>query len=73
MLTASHMPYNSNGLKFFTAAGGLEKGDIAELLQLAIKVHTHCCWGADCATNSDPNGEGLDFLKRGAELVGAPS
>ena len=38
MLTASHMPYNSNGLKFFTAAGGLEKGDIAELLQLAIKV-----------------------------------
>ncbi|KAG2454732.1 hypothetical protein HYH02_000569 [Chlamydomonas schloesseri] len=35
MLTASHLPYNANGLKFFTAAGGLDKPDIAELLQSA--------------------------------------
>ena len=38
MLTASHMPFNSNGLKFFTADGGLEKGDITELLQRATQV-----------------------------------
>ncbi|MDX1978485.1 MAG: phosphomannomutase/phosphoglucomutase, partial [Pseudanabaenaceae cyanobacterium bins.68] len=25
MLTASHLPFNRNGLKFFTAQGGLEK------------------------------------------------
>ena len=29
MITASHLPYNRNGFKFFTAAGGFEKGDIS--------------------------------------------
>jgi phosphomannomutase len=35
MLTASHLPFNRNGLKFFTAKGGLEKQDISEILALA--------------------------------------
>lgn len=35
MITASHLPFNRNGLKFFTADGGLEKADIIELLQIA--------------------------------------
>jgi len=35
MVTASHLPYNRNGLKFFTSLGGLEKGDIAEILAIA--------------------------------------
>lgn len=35
MLTASHLPFNRNGLKFFTAHGGLAKGDISEILALA--------------------------------------
>ena len=35
MLTASHLPFNRNGLKFFTAQGGLEKKDISDILQLA--------------------------------------
>jgi phosphomannomutase len=35
MLTASHLPFNRNGLKFFTAHGGLEKQDISDILQLA--------------------------------------
>jgi len=34
MLTASHLPYNRNGMKFFTPDGGLEKADIKELLDL---------------------------------------
>ena len=37
MLTASHLPFNRNGLKFFTAQGGLNKSDISEILQLASK------------------------------------
>jgi Phosphomannomutase len=32
MITASHLPYNRNGLKFFTNEGGLEKQDIMEIL-----------------------------------------
>ncbi|WP_373539496.1 phosphomannomutase/phosphoglucomutase [Chamaesiphon sp.] len=36
MLTASHLPFNRNGLKFFTPRGGLEKQDIADILKLAV-------------------------------------
>ncbi|MEG4234081.1 phosphomannomutase/phosphoglucomutase [Microcoleus sp. Pol11C3] len=35
MLTASHLPFNRNGLKFFTAKGGLQKPDITDILALA--------------------------------------
>jgi phosphomannomutase len=35
MMTASHLPFNRNGLKFFTPQGGLEKQDIKDILALA--------------------------------------
>lgn len=35
MITASHLPFNRNGFKFFTAEGGLEKGDIKQILTVA--------------------------------------
>lgn len=35
MLTASHLPFNRNGLKFFTKEGGLAKQDITAILELA--------------------------------------
>ena len=35
MITASHLPFNRNGFKFFTSQGGFEKADITELLSLA--------------------------------------
>ena len=35
MITASHLPFNRNGLKFFTKDGGLEKADITEILKTA--------------------------------------
>ncbi len=35
MLTASHLPSDRNGMKFFTQEGGLEKSDITELLKMA--------------------------------------
>lgn len=35
MLTASHLPMERNGMKFFTPRGGYDKGDVAELLSLA--------------------------------------
>ncbi len=40
MITASHLPYNRNGFKFFTKEGGYEKKDITELLALAAEEHT---------------------------------
>ncbi len=35
MVTASHLPFNRNGYKFFTAAGGAEKEDIKAILAYA--------------------------------------
>ena len=35
MLTASHLPFNRNGMKFFTPQGGLGKPDITEILNIA--------------------------------------
>ena len=35
MITASHLPFNRNGFKFFTSEGGLEKQDIKEILAYA--------------------------------------
>lgn len=34
-ITASHHPFDRNGLKFFLPSGGLEGSDIAEILELA--------------------------------------
>ncbi len=35
MITASHMPYDRNGLKFFSKASGLEHDEISEILHAA--------------------------------------
>lgn len=35
MITASHLPWNRNGLKFFTASGGAESADVREILRFA--------------------------------------
>ena len=44
MITASHLPFNRNGFKFFTANGGLEKEDIKQILAFAE---------GDCVTGLD--------------------
>lgn len=49
MVTASHLPMERNGMKFFLKEGGLEKSDISEILSIAEKknfiaaeVHGEC-------------------------------
>lgn len=37
MLTASHLPFNRNGMKFFTEKGGFDKSHISDLLQIAAE------------------------------------
>lgn len=39
MCTASHLPWNRNGIKFFTKTGGLKKPDITSILTFAAE---HC-------------------------------
>lgn len=39
-ITASHHPYQRNGLKFFTVDGGLEGSDVKEILEIAYDVES---------------------------------
>ncbi|XP_059666065.1 uncharacterized protein LOC132311926 isoform X2 [Cornus florida] len=41
MITASHLPYNRNGFKFFTNAGGLGKADIKDILERAANIYSN--------------------------------
>ena len=38
MITASHLPFNRNGIKFFDSDGGLEHEDITDVLKIASKI-----------------------------------
>ncbi len=38
LATASHLPWNRNGLKFFTNEGGLGKSDISDILTRTAKI-----------------------------------
>jgi phosphomannomutase len=39
MVTASHLPWNRQGFKFFTPAGGYDKPDVADVLARAAALH----------------------------------
>lgn len=41
-ITASHHPYQKNGLKFFTPNGGLEGYEVEEILNLAFDIDYGC-------------------------------
>ena len=66
IITASHLPFNRNGFKFFTKDGGLEKGDIKDVLQRAAAAahsagmspgarHSDDALVLDAALNIDPS------------------
>lgn len=42
MITASHLPYYYNGLKFFTKEGGCEKEDIADIIEYSNLMEKNC-------------------------------
>lgn len=46
MITASHLPFNRNGLKFFVPEGGLEGEDVKEILLLAHRGQFPCGAGS---------------------------
>ena len=55
MITASHLPFNRNGFKFFTCEGGLEKADIKAILTYAAGEDT-----TGLADGTYVNGEFMD-------------
>lgn len=61
MITASHLPFNRNGLKFFTKDGGLEKENISEIIAIA----------EDCNLSSESMGtvSQIDFMSSYASAL----
>lgn len=47
MITASHLPFNRNGMKFFSKDGGLESKEIKIILQKAIAMEENAAAKAD--------------------------
>ena len=78
MLTASHLPFNRNGAKFFTSEGGLDKADIKRICEDAAAAceaapdgHAIPLDGVDDAVESVPFLETYaaqlrDLIKKGA-------
>ena len=52
MITASHLPFNRNGLKFFTKDGGLEHSELTEVLDLATELAEKYAAGGTDATGA---------------------
>ena len=57
MLTASPLPWNRNGLKFFPRAGGFDKTDIRELLERAAT-------GGEVPPTAPANAQPVDLMSR---------
>ncbi|MCQ2555269.1 MAG: phosphomannomutase/phosphoglucomutase [Clostridia bacterium] len=54
MITASHLPMDRNGFKYFTEKGGLEKADIREIIEVAN--------GYEVKEKTEINAEKLDLI-----------
>ncbi len=55
-ITASHHPFDRNGLKFFIGTGGLEGGDISEILTLASQAQ-------ECISEQEGIVQSSDYMK----------
>ncbi|MEG0546047.1 MAG: phosphomannomutase/phosphoglucomutase [Oscillospiraceae bacterium] len=61
MITASHHPWDRNGLKFFTKDGGLSGSDIAKILEIAENV--------EIKNPKSSNIEKVNFLESYSKLL----
>ena len=61
MITASHLPFNRNGMKFFVKEGGLESSDIKEVIAVAEEGGFAKVGGGTC--------ESIDFMTVYAQIL----
>ena len=63
MLTASHLPFNRNGAKFFTSDGGLDKADIKRICEDAAAACQAAPDGHAIPLDGDDAVESVPFLE----------
>lgn len=61
-ITASHHPFDRNGLKFFTKDGGLDGPDISAILNYAQQAKSPACSGQGAVSK-------FDYMPRYAEIL----
>ena len=71
MITASHLPFNRNGFKFFTAEGGLEKGDISAILAHAAGCEHTGLSPADVVTGEFMNAYAAILVEKVRSATGS--
>ncbi|KAK8555036.1 hypothetical protein V6N13_103767 [Hibiscus sabdariffa] len=62
MITASHLPYNRNGFKFFTNAGGLGKSDIKDILERAANIYSDFLAKGYSVKNASESVKKVDYM-----------
>ncbi|KAI3426718.1 uncharacterized protein J3R85_009780 [Psidium guajava] len=62
MITASHLPYNRNGFKFFTSAGGLGKADIKDILERAADIFKNSSVEAYTRNKASASVKRVDYM-----------
>jgi phosphomannomutase len=77
MITASHLPFNRNGVKFFDKDGGLEQEDITMLLEQAavlgaVKTDISGCCLFDLITRYSEHLKKAICTELGADINGNP-
>lgn len=65
MITASHLPYERNGMKFFTEEGSLNKNDIKEILEMTSKNYRKNIFD-DYSLN---NVKKVNYIKRYSDVL----
>eukprot|EP00276_Gloeochaete_wittrockiana_P014911 CAMPEP_0184353046 /NCGR_PEP_ID=MMETSP1089-20130417/73914_1 /TAXON_ID=38269 ORGANISM="Gloeochaete wittrockiana, Strain SAG46.84" /NCGR_SAMPLE_ID=MMETSP1089 /ASSEMBLY_ACC=CAM_ASM_000445 /LENGTH=613 /DNA_ID=CAMNT_0026688113 /DNA_START=11 /DNA_END=1852 /DNA_ORIENTATION=- len=69
MVTASHLPFNRNGLKFHTADGGLSSEDIRSILETAEDIYGMHNNGLPAAVGTAKPVQAVDFMTVYAEQL----
>lgn len=68
MITASHLPFNRNGFKYFDKDGGLNKKDITAIIEIAEKSELPgpaVCLSAECDLMETYAAHLRDIIKKG--------
>lgn len=67
MMTASHLPYTRNGLKFFTRRGGLSSSQVEEICERAARKYTARKMGLGGGGGMPPPTTRVDFMSAYAQ------